>query len=320
MLRLAVLLTLAVLAPGAAALSLDAAPAVPASVGVGDDLSVQADAAGQQVAVAPDGSASLALSTPDTPSLGLPDVRLAVPAVLPAGQDADTAQGGRPAHQATVAGVPAAVAAPAAAGAGAVALALLWRMLGASAPFAGRLFSRIETPRVLDNPVRSRLNDLVAARPGATLEDLRAASGIAWGTAVHHLRRLEAHGLVVSTTTGARHRFFPANTAASKHRASLASLAQPTAQRIARAVHDAPGIGQDQLCRQLGLNGPAASKHLGRFASQGLVAVRADGRRRLYTATDELRAALGLVGAPTAAPGMTLELVPAAPVAMAVAA
>lgn len=302
--RQALLLLLVALAPGSAALSLEASPLPANDLPVDVPTLPEADlaVAGQQASLGADGSVSLdASAVPALP--GLPELTLDTSALdleVAARRDAEdaSAQG---AHGQTIAGVPAQVAVPVAAGASAVGLALLWRLLGISVPFAGRLFSRIEAPRVLDNPVRARLNDLVLASPGATLEELRAAAGIAWGTAVHHLRRLEAHGLVVSTTAQARHRFFPANTAVSKHRASVAALQQPTAQRIARAVHDAPGIGQEQICVQLGLKGPSASKHLGRFANQGLVTVRADGRRRSYQATDELRAALGLLAAPATA-------------------
>lgn len=290
---LALLLALAAV-PGATALAVGVGLDGPAPVRAtaspegGLDASVGPDGAVAEVHAGLDGAAV------DSGALALPVVEVATPLA------ADEAAGDGPAPTAAerLADAAGEAAAPAAAaGAGAVLLALLWRALsfGASAlPFASRLFSRIEGPRVLDNAARARLNELVAATPGATLEELRAAAGIAWGTAVHHLRRLEAHGLVVSHASGARHRYFPANTQASRHRAALAALAQPTAQRIARLVQASPGIGQQDVCAELGLNAPAASKHLGRFASQGLVSVRADGRRRLYEPTPELKAALAI--------------------------
>jgi ArsR family transcriptional regulator, arsenate/arsenite/antimonite-responsive transcriptional repressor len=56
----------------------------------------------------------------------------------------------------------------------------------------------LEALRALADASRLRLVGLVSARPMA-VEELAAASGLSAGTVVHHLKRLEAAGLVEST-------------------------------------------------------------------------------------------------------------------------
>jgi predicted transcriptional regulator len=115
---------------------------------------------------------------------------------------------------------------------------------------------------------------------------------------VHHLRRLESHGLVVSKRQGER-RYFIANTPAAAQRSAVAVVMHPTARRIAQLVRQQPGIDQTGICLALHLNNPAASKHLGHFEAQGLVVSQRAGRSRLYQPTGALHAAL-LVAEPAA--------------------
>ena len=56
----------------------------------------------------------------------------------------------------------------------------------------------LEALRALADASRLRLVGLLSARPMA-VEELAAASGLSAGTVVHHLKRLEAAGLVEST-------------------------------------------------------------------------------------------------------------------------
>lgn len=157
------------------------------------------------------------------------------------------------------------------------------------------LFSRIERGSLLDNPIRARVHDVVAQDPGVSLSEVTARAGIAWGTAVHHLRRLEAHGAVVSVTQLGHHRYFVANTPAATQRTAMAVVMHPTARRIAHLVSQRPGIDQTGICQALGLNNPAASKHLSQFEAQGLVLSQRAGRSRLYHPTGGLHSALLLL-------------------------
>lgn len=256
-----------------------------ADAGVAD---VQADAevhaAGAAVSADTAGGMAVAVS-PDGPSLDLP-------APAPAATDgrfspSSFAEEAGP-YVAPVAGSALAV----------VAGALVWRALAALVPAAVPLFSRIERDRLLDNPVRARVHEAVAQDPGLSLSDIAARAGIAWGTAVHHLSRLESNGLLVSTSRGGHRRFFVANTPAAAQRSAVAVVLHPTARRIAELVAQRPGIDQSGICQALDLNNPAASKHLGRFEAQGLVLSERSGRSRHYHPTGGLRSALVLLDAP----------------------
>ncbi|HEX2066535.1 MAG TPA: helix-turn-helix domain-containing protein [Candidatus Thermoplasmatota archaeon] len=154
------------------------------------------------------------------------------------------------------------------------------------------LFSRIGEDELLENPVRRRILDAIRDSPGLCIGGLSSRAGVAWGTAVYHLHRLERSGAIVSVRSGYARRYFAANTPASRHRVGVAALAHPTAQRIAHLVHGRPGIDQSGLCRELGLQNPAASKHLGRFKALGLVTEQRAGRSRLYQGTPALEEAL----------------------------
>ncbi len=165
----------------------------------------------------------------------------------------------------------------------------------AGAIFAFPLFSRIERSRLLDNPVRARVHDAVTQDPGISLSDVSARAGIAWGTAVHHLRRLEAHDMVVSVTRSGHRRFFAANTPAATQRAAVSVVMHPTARRIAHLVSQRPGIDQTGICKTLNLNNPAASKHLHQFEAQGLVLSQRTGRSRHYHPTGGMHSALLLL-------------------------
>lgn len=177
-------------------------------------------------------------------------------------------------------------------------------------PFAA-LFSRIDEDTVLDNPVRAHVHQVVVQDPGLSLEEVRSRAGIAWGTAVHHLRRLEDTGLLVSIVQNARRRYFAANTLASKHRAQLAALTHPTARRLAGLVRERPGLDQTGLCQELGLRNPAASKHLQQLAAHGLLLTQRDGRRVRYHPTDVLHATFGILEGTPTVPAVPVTATPA---------
>lgn len=180
------------------------------------------------------------------------------------------------------------------------------------APLAG-LFSRIQGQKVLDNPVRAHVHQVVVQDPGLSLEEVRSRAGIAWGTAVHHLRRLEDTGLLVSIVQNARRRYFAANTPASSHRAHVAALSHPTARRVADFVRQRPGVDQSGLCAALGLRNPTASKHLQQLATHGLVLAERDGRRCRYHPTTALHATLGILETPTPPAVMQVPRTPGVP-------
>lgn len=179
------------------------------------------------------------------------------------------------------------------------------------APFAVLSFSRIAPQDVLDNPTRRRVMAAVETHPGMNLQELRSATGAAWGTLVHHLRRLERAGLASSVRAGHSRRVFPAS---ARDRAHAALLVEPRERALALAVAAHPGIGQSDLCNLLAMRGPNASKGLAVLIRAGLVASQRVGRRRHYTACAGLelwmdRLRTGTLGAVMPAPGQAVTFV-----------
>jgi predicted transcriptional regulator len=250
-------------------------------------------------------------ATVDVPVLGPGAAGVTVgPAAATRDDNAPASFGARAADVAAIAAAPTLVAL----GLGALALggdgirlvqsrlsSLLGRALRAGAALP--LFSRIERGDVLGNPVRARVLDAVAQEPGLSLSEVTQRAGIAWGTAVHHLRLLERHRLVVSVRELAHHRYFAAGTPAAAQRAAVSVVLHPTARRIAEFVAQRPGTDQAGICRALRLNNPSASKHLSQFESRGLVQSQRVGRSRLYQATGGLRSALLLLDPASAMAG-----------------
>jgi DNA-binding transcriptional ArsR family regulator len=144
------------------------------------------------------------------------------------------------------------------------------------------LFSRIEDDALAAHPLRRQALDLIAASPGATVQDVRRGLGVAWGTAVYHLGRLERAGLVAVRHSGGRRGHWPLGQA--PPRDALA----PTGEALARLVRERPGLPQNELARLAGIGPPAACKQLRRLASAGFVEARRSGRALLYVPTATL--------------------------------
>lgn len=265
-----------VLVPSVAALSVEAEPRLPVEIDASD--------------------AELEVPLPEIEApIAVPDVHAEVADLaLRANQESLVVESGSAPQSSpkNVAGIPGEMVVPAAAAGGSVLLMVLAYALGGlewvRQAFGWGLFSRIEDDKLLDHPLRSRLQQTILQNPGLPLSELCVRIGASWGTTVHHLRRLEQGRLVLSERGRAGRLYFPVNSTVSNVREAWAATSSETARRIARFVHDHPGTDQKTVCLALGLRNPAASKHLGRFEQLGLVASRFEMRHRIYTPTPHL--------------------------------
>lgn len=164
--------------------------------------------------------------------------------------------------------------------------ALAWVLprLAAALPFVG--FSRIDDDALARHPARQLALQFITANPGANIQDVRRALGLAWGTTVYHLTRLERGGLVAVRRIAGERRHWPLGTAPAR------DALPPTGQALATLVGKHPGLAQAELARMLGLGAPAACKQLARLEEAGLVEARRDGHSRRYVATQRLAALL----------------------------
>lgn len=164
-----------------------------------------------------------------------------------------------------------------------------WLLRGASAAAVLPLFSRIHKDKLLENTTRAAAFDFIESNPGATPQQLREAIGVAWGTAVYHLDRLERAGKLVSQSHGNRHRYYTVGAVPRQDRAAHGVLQSVATRKVAEAVLKAPGSVQKDLCSVLGIKNPAASKQLKRLQDEGLVDVKVQQRFRAYEPTPRLQ-------------------------------
>lgn len=137
-----------------------------------------------------------------------------------------------------------------------------------------------------DDGNRERLLRIVAARPGATIGELKRELGTSWGTLYHHLRRLEKSGLVASRRVGRRHLVFaggPASRSPEVH--AHARLRGRTARAVAQAIVGEPGLPAREIARRLALAPRITYYHLAQLAQAGLLVIRTSARGRVYEPT-----------------------------------
>jgi DNA-binding MarR family transcriptional regulator len=133
------------------------------------------------------------------------------------------------------------------------------------------LFSRIADDEVLDNPNRARILDLVRAQPGVHFQDLVRQAAVGRGTLEHHLRKLEAAGLVTIKRSKGYACCFPKGAVDRRLMEAAPVLRSEGGRAVLRAVAKRPGASSRDLAGHLGFAPSTVSYHLKRLESAGLV-------------------------------------------------
>src|SRR5581483_1043802 len=103
------------------------------------------------------------------------------------------------------------------------------------------LYTRVTRARVLENDSRRALFALIRERPGLHVSELARATGIGRVVLQHHLRMLEAHGLVVPRTRGRLVAYFsPGGVPGEQELAAKVALKDPTRRRVLDATASSP--------------------------------------------------------------------------------
>lgn len=153
----------------------------------------------------------------------------------------------------------------------------------------------------LENENRMKILAYLKQNPGASIQEVRGAAGVAWGTAVYHLDRLRRQEAVVSHRHGNHHRYWVKDTPEARVRRGWSVLEQSTARDVAMAVVASPGAHQGAICEAVNIRAPSASKHLSRLERHGLVEKHRVSRYTVYQPTPELERILEMQ-APTDPP------------------
>jgi predicted transcriptional regulator len=119
---------------------------------------------------------------------------------------------------------------------------------------------------------RHHILDIVQGRPGVSITDLAAATGLGHTTVCHHLAVLHRRAAVVRERWGGSVRVFPVDMSPT-HRALLAQARAGRTGEVLRALAAAPRAAPADLTRALGLHRQAVQWHLERLERAGLVLV-----------------------------------------------
>lgn len=154
--------------------------------------------------------------------------------------------------------------------------------LGFAALAALLLYHRIEGPAVLTHERRQALMQAIRAEPGIARMDLARRVGLAWGTLLHHLDRLEDAGMVTSLEVGNQRAYYATGAVPTEARPAFALLRTGVHDELARFVLTRPGSSLKDVCETLGLAPSHATKALARLEAAGLVdRAREGGRSRV---------------------------------------
>lgn len=137
-----------------------------------------------------------------------------------------------------------------------------------------REFGSIREP--LAQPRRAALLERIRTQPGTAFVPLRDAADAANGSATHHLRALEAHGLITSLRLGRYRRYWPVPLGSVAGRRA-AALADTQRGRLLKAIEAAPGATQHELAAQTRQTRQAAAYHLQTLQRLQLIRTQRDG-------------------------------------------
>lgn len=127
----------------------------------------------------------------------------------------------------------------------------------AAGPLMG-MFTRIHRREALEHNVRQDLHQAILSEPGVSYSDLKRRFGLATGVAVHHLRSLEQHRLVVSRREGMYRRFYPVAVALTPVETDPLT---PMQKRILAHLEKGPR-SQGELAAALGVTRQGANFHV----------------------------------------------------------
>lgn len=145
------------------------------------------------------------------------------------------------------------------------------------------LFSRLAKGQVLDHDKRQVILDHVRANPGTCVTQIQVVVEMSINAVTHHLRVLEANGLVKSVKSGRRRCFFATGTGISlEDQMATATLSSEATRRVFAVIERQPGIRQQQLAAVLDITPTSVMFHTRRLEEAGIVRRARSGRALTY--------------------------------------
>lgn len=140
------------------------------------------------------------------------------------------------------------------------------------------LFSRLRTERLLQQPLRKELFEVIKARPGIHLRELMRAVGRQVGVVNHHLQVLERGGLVYAQGTLRQRHYFAREIIDPAMVRAHAALWSQTGREILEMVARHPGITVRHLAQIRKTRYATVQVHVYRLRRAGLMAAQMEGR------------------------------------------
>jgi DNA-binding MarR family transcriptional regulator len=184
---------------------------------------------------------------------------------------------------------------------------LLKKLFPLGIPLLG-LFSRIDKDELLEHERRARIFELIKHNPGIHLSEIARELEYAWGTTLHHLRKLRADHLILFKDVGHHKSFFINGSGLSEIQMQAMSLVKNgTLAHLAQYLETHPRVSLKELSEALNISPPLAAFHIRKLEKAGFVSKVRDGKSVRLSTTQALPA--GFFGgiaqsapAPVAAP------------------
>jgi len=188
------------------------------------------------------------------------------------------------------AGMTAGATAAAAGGAQFGVWALVHKFFPLGLPLLG-LFSRIDKDELLEHERRARIYELIKQNPGIHLSEIARELEYAWGTTLHHLRKLRADHLILFKDVGHHKSFFINGSGLSEIQMQAMSLIKNgTLAHLAQYLELHPRVSLKELSEALNISPPLAAFHIRKLEKAGFVSKVRDGKSVRLSTTQALPA------------------------------
>jgi DNA-binding MarR family transcriptional regulator len=147
------------------------------------------------------------------------------------------------------------------------------------------LYTRIAKPRAAEHPKRQAILDIVAAQPGASVNEVRQFSGMSRGSVLHHLQILEGHGLLMIRRVGRSTALFLPGKLPPDAQRRVVEARRGLARSVLSVLEQQPDLSQGEIRSVTGISQPYVSQLLNRLKQSQLVEEKVAEGRRVYRLT-----------------------------------
>ncbi len=163
----------------------------------------------------------------------------------------------------------------------------LWRRYGFWLTGLMGLFSRIDKDELLENERRAEIYELIKQRPGIHLSQISRELDMAWGSTLHHLRKLREERIVQTKSIGHHKCYFLNGSGYSDAQMRVMSLLKnDTLADVAAAIEAHPDTSLKDLSEKIGISAPLAAHHVKTLEKAGVIQKERAGKSVRIRATD----------------------------------